>query len=127
MLGDCEVIAFTQTTQAEHAKVFYEEVLGLKFQQESAFALVFSAGRTVLRVQKVREFLPLPFTALGWKVPDIDAAVRGLSQRGVAFERYAALAQDDAGIWTTPDGGRVCWFKDPDGNVLSLTQFLPSE
>ena len=125
MLTDCEVIAFTQTTQPERAKAFYTDVLGLKFDQESIFALVFTAGRTMLRVQKVRELSPLPFTALGWKVPDIVAAVQELSKRGVAFERYTGMPQDDVGIWTTPDGGKVCWFKDPDGNVLSLTQFPP--
>jgi catechol 2,3-dioxygenase-like lactoylglutathione lyase family enzyme len=123
MLTDCEVIAFTQTIQPERAKAFYRDVLGLKFDQESVFALVFTAGRTMLRVQKVRELSPLPFTALGWRVPDIAAAVQELSKRGVAFERYTGMSQDDAGIWTTPDGGKVCWFKDPDGNVLSLTQF----
>jgi len=125
MLTDCEVIAFTQTIQPERAKAFYRDVLGLKFDQESVFALVFTAGRTMLRVQKVRELSPLPFTALGWKVPDIVAAVQELSKRGVAFERYTGMPQDDVGIWTTPDGGKVCWFKDPDGNVLSLTQFPP--
>jgi predicted enzyme related to lactoylglutathione lyase len=123
MLEDCEVIAFTQTTQPERAKVFYGEVLGLRFQNESIFAVVFSAGGTMLRVQKVRELSPLPFTALGWRVPDIAAANHELAKRGVVFDRYKGMPQDDAGIWTTPDGGKVCWFKDPDGNVLSLTEF----
>ena len=125
MLGECEVIAFTQTIQPDRAKAFYREILGLRFQEESPFALVFMAGRTMLRVQKVREFSPLPFTALGWRVSDIAAVGEELSKRGVVFERYAGMPQDDAGIWTTPDGAKVAWFKDPDGNVLSLTQWPP--
>jgi catechol 2,3-dioxygenase-like lactoylglutathione lyase family enzyme len=126
MLEDCEVIAFTQTTQPERAKEFYRDVLGLEFREESPFALVFRAGGTMLRVQKVREFSPLPFTALGWRVPDMTAAVRRLSQKGVVFERYTGMVQDDSGVWTTPDGAKVAWFKDPDDNVLSLTQWPPS-
>lgn len=123
MLGDYEVMAFVATTQPERAKAFYGEVLGLKLQEDSPFALVFQAGGTMLRIQKVRELSPTPFTALGWKVPDITAAVAKLSKKGVTFERYKGMPQDDAGIWTTPDGSKVCWFKDPDGNTLSLTQF----
>ena len=125
MLEDCEIIAFTQTTQPDRAKAFYGDVLGLRFQQDSPFAVVFRAGRTMLRVQKVREFTPLPFTALGWKVIDINTTVRDLSQKGVVFERYSGMPQDDVGVWTTPDGAKVAWFKDPDGNVLSLTQWPP--
>ena len=123
MLDDCEVIAFTQTTEPDRAKTFYRDVLGLKFQQDTPFALVFQAGGITLRVQKVREFSPLPFTALGWRVRDMSAAVSELSQRGVVFERFSGMPQDDAGVWTTPDGAKVAWFKDPDGNVLSLTQW----
>src|SRR5208337_1887491 len=104
MLADCEVMAFTQTTQPERAKAFYGEVLGLKFEEDSPFALVFRAGRTMVRVQKVRELSPLPFTALGWKVPDISAAAKELAKKGVTFERYPGMTQDAAGIWTTPSG-----------------------
>jgi catechol 2,3-dioxygenase-like lactoylglutathione lyase family enzyme len=123
MLGDCEVMAFTQTAQPDKAKAFYSDVLGLKFVEDSPFSLVFQAGGTMIRVQKVRELTPLPFTALGWKVPDIKAAIEELAKKGVTFERFQWLEQDDAGIWTTPDGTKVCWFKDPDGNILSMTEF----
>ncbi len=123
MLGDNEIVAFVATTQPEKAKTFYSEVLGLKLMEDARFAIVFSAGGTTLRIQKVREFTPLPFTTLGWKVADIGATVEKLSKKGVRFERYPGLRQDDTGIWTTPGGmAKVCWFKDPDGNTLSLTQ-----
>ena len=123
MLGDSEVIAFTHTTQPERAKAFYADILGLKFEEEDPFALVFWAGRTMLRIQKLPELTPLPFTVLGWNVSDVRAMVANLSSKGVKFERYDAMPQDEAGIWLTPSGASVCWFKDPDGNTLSLTQF----
>jgi catechol 2,3-dioxygenase-like lactoylglutathione lyase family enzyme len=88
MLGEYEVIAFTQTAQPQNAKAFYRDILGLKLEEDGPFALVFGAGRTMLRIQKVPELTPLPFTALGWNVPDIRATVTYLSDKGVKFERY---------------------------------------
>jgi len=123
MLGDYEVIAFTQTAQPEKAKAFYSEILGLKLEEDGPFALVLWAGRTMLRIQKVHELTPLPFTVLGWNVPDIKATVAKLSSKGIKFERYQGMPQDDTGIWLAPSGASICWFKDPDGNTLSLTQF----
>ena len=123
MLGDYELLAFSQTTQAERAKAFYGGVLGLKLEEDSPLALVFRAGRTILRVQKVSSFSPLPFTSLGWSVPDIKATVQELSKGDVIFERYEGMKQDKVGIWASPTGAKVCWFKDPDGNTLSVTQF----
>lgn len=123
MLGDCELMAFSQTTQPEKAKAFYSEVLGLKFKEDSPFAIVFQAGHTTVRIQKVDAFSPFPFTSLGWKVPDIKSTVQQLSKKGVTFQRFEGLKQDELGIWLAPSGAKVCWFKDPDGNILSLTQF----
>jgi len=122
MLGDCEMMAFTQTTQPDKAKAFYGDVLGLEILEDGPLALVFSAGGTTLRIQKVRHFTPFPFTSLGWKVPDIGATVRQLRAKGVICERYEGMNQDEFGVWLAPGGAKVCWFKDPDGNVLSLTQ-----
>jgi catechol 2,3-dioxygenase-like lactoylglutathione lyase family enzyme len=127
MLGDCEVMAFVPTAQPDRAKSFYRDTLGLELLEDSPFALVFRAGRTMLRVQKVREFTPLPFTALGWRVREIRAAVQALSGRQVSFERYEGMNQDALGIWLAPGGARVAWFKDPDGNTLSLTEFPPDQ
>jgi catechol 2,3-dioxygenase-like lactoylglutathione lyase family enzyme len=123
MLGPEKVIAFLATADAVRARTFYEEVLGLRFVADEEFALVFDADGTMLRIQKVRELKPLPHTALGWKVSDIRSTIAALRERGVSFERYVFLQQDDAGIWATPDGALVAWFKDPDGNLLSLTEF----
>jgi catechol 2,3-dioxygenase-like lactoylglutathione lyase family enzyme len=121
VLGRCAIQAFIPTRDADAAKRFYADVLGLRFVSDDSFALVFDAGGTELRLQRVRELTPHPFTALGWIVSDIAAEVRELSARGVAFERYHFVEQDDLGIWTT-SGAKVAWFKDPDGNLLSLAQ-----
>jgi len=125
MLANYKVMAFVGTTDPERAKKFYRDALGLKFIEDAWWAIVFEAGGTRIQIEKAREkFTPVPFTALGWSVPDIAAEVARLSKNGVMFERFKELPQDDAGIWTTPDGvGKVAWFKDPDGNTLSLTQF----
>jgi catechol 2,3-dioxygenase-like lactoylglutathione lyase family enzyme len=123
VLRDCEVIGFLATTQAENARTFYCEVLGLDFEEDSPFALVLRTANAALRIQKVQAFTPLPFTALGWKVANIRATAKELGSKGVKFERFEGMTQDHLGIWTSPGGAMICWFKDPDGNILSLTQF----
>ena len=126
-LSQSELVAFIATRDGARARAFYESTLGLRVLADTPFALVFDARGTTIRIQKVESFAPHPFTALGWRVPDITATVDELRGRGVAFERYESLPQDEAGIWTTPDGSRVAWFKDPDGNTLSVTQLGPAE
>ena len=123
ILENCELVAFLATTQAERARAFYCGVLGLGFEEDGPFALVVRTANAALRIQKVAAFTPLPFTALGWRVGNIGATVKELMGRGVAFERFEGMGQDELGIWDSPSGARVCWFKDPDGNILSLTQF----
>jgi catechol 2,3-dioxygenase-like lactoylglutathione lyase family enzyme len=114
---------FVATTQPEKARSFYCDVLGLKVEEDSPFALIVSGANATLRIQKVDTFKPLPFTALGWKVDDIKVAAQELQSAGVIFERFEGMSQDDLGVWASPSGAQVCWFKDPDGNVLSLTEF----
>jgi catechol 2,3-dioxygenase-like lactoylglutathione lyase family enzyme len=117
-------MAFSATTDAERAKEFYRDKLGLKLVSDEGFALVFDANGTMLRVQKVKEVGEAKYTTLGWNVPDIAATVDELEKAGVNFERYGFPGQDEKGIWTAPGGAaKVAWFKDPDGNILSLTQF----
>jgi len=122
MLNTAEVIAFVATTNPERARRFYETVLGLALVADEPFALVFDANGVVLRVAKVPKLAPAEHTILGWNVADLRATVRALTDRGVVFERYDGLAQDETGVWRSPGGAEVAWFKDPDGNVLSLTQ-----
>jgi catechol 2,3-dioxygenase-like lactoylglutathione lyase family enzyme len=125
MLGAERLMAFVATSDAPRAKTFYRDTLGLRLVGETDFALVFltgEGGRQTLRVQKVQSFTPAPFTALGWEVSDIQLVVEQLAAKGIQLSRYDFIPQDERGIWTTPDGARVAWFKDPDGNTLSLTQ-----
>lgn len=123
MLHTAAVIAFIATSDAERAKAFYRDTLGLSLVSDEPYALVFDLNGTMLRIQKAASHKPYPYTSLGWNVPDIAAAVDGLAARGVRFERFPGFEQDDRGIWQVPDGTRVAWFKDPDGNLLSLTAF----
>lgn len=115
-------MAFVATTNAATARRFYAEVLGLQLVEDTPFALVFDVNGTLLRVQKVERLEPPPFTVLGWQVADIDASVDALRARGVAFVEYPGMAQDERRIWQAPGGARIAWFKDPDGNTLSLAQ-----
>lgn len=123
MLGSDKIIAFIGTKNADRAKAFYGNVIGLTLIEDGPFALEFDAGGTMLRIQKVRELIPHAHTVLGWQVPEIQSTVRNLLRNGVDFERYPGMSQDDLGIWKAPSGAQVAWFKDPDGNTLSLTQF----
>jgi catechol 2,3-dioxygenase-like lactoylglutathione lyase family enzyme len=115
------LMAFVGTSDAARARAFYRDTLGLRLVSEDPFALVFDVNGTMLRVTSVPEMVPAKYTVLGWQVTDIEAAVRKLQQSGVAFERYN-FPQDELGIWQAPSGAKVAWFKDPDGNVLSLSQ-----
>jgi catechol 2,3-dioxygenase-like lactoylglutathione lyase family enzyme len=121
MLGTSNVVAFVATSRPAEARIFYEDVLGLRFVSDEPFALVFDANGTELRVTKVERSTPQSFTVLGWSVPDVRAAVQGLKAPGVQFERYEGMGQDDDGVWQSPGGAKVAWFKDPDGNLLSLS------
>jgi catechol 2,3-dioxygenase-like lactoylglutathione lyase family enzyme len=123
MLNSSEVIAFVATTNAEKARAFYEGKLGLTLVEDNPFALVFDAHGVMLRIQKVQSLNPAVHTTLGWNVSDIRETIAALVQKGVFFERYGRLSQDPAGIWASPSWAQVAWFKDPDGNVFSLTQF----
>ena len=121
MLGPFSFVAFVPVTDLETARAFYGDLLGLRVTEDSPFALVVEAGGTTLRLTRVEELAVQPFTVAGWQVPDVAAAVDALVGRGISFTRYPGLQQDGRGIWTAPDGDRVAWFADPDGNTLSLS------
>jgi catechol 2,3-dioxygenase-like lactoylglutathione lyase family enzyme len=120
-LGKHNIIGFLTIVDVARAKEFYRDTLGLRLvSEEPPFALVFEANGIMLRLGMGKELPPARGTVLGWHVPDIAAAVKDLEQAGVHFERYDFVKQDEMGIWTTPTGAKVAWFKDPDGNILSL-------
>jgi catechol 2,3-dioxygenase-like lactoylglutathione lyase family enzyme len=122
MLGKHPLVAFVAAKDAAAARRFYEHTLGLKVLSEDDYAIVCDADGTTLRIQKVGGLRPQSFTVLGWAVPDLPAIVDELGKRGVQFERFEGMDQDARGIWLAPSGARVVWFKDPDGNTLSLTE-----
>jgi len=122
MLAASAIVAFVATSDPSRAKAFYRDVLGLLLISEDEYALVFDANGTMLRVAIAREVVLAPYTVLGWQVDDIAATVRALAAKGVTFERYAWMEQNDLGIWSAPSGAKVAWFKDRDGNLLSVSQ-----
>jgi catechol 2,3-dioxygenase-like lactoylglutathione lyase family enzyme len=123
MLGSAAPIAFLPSTDLDRSRAFFVDTLGLTLVETNAFACVLRAGPVMLRVTRVDELRPQPFTVFGWTVSDIDGVLLALGLAGVAALRYEGLGQSAEGVWTTPGGDRVAWFHDPDGNVLSLTQF----
>jgi catechol 2,3-dioxygenase-like lactoylglutathione lyase family enzyme len=118
-----KLMAFVFTRDPTRARAFYRDTLRLELVSEDEFALVLDIGGTMLRVTTVQELTPAAYTILGWQVQDVVGAVKSLQRKDVVFERYPGMIQDEHGIWESPSGARVAWFKDPDGNTLSLTQF----
>lgn len=122
-LSDQTIIGFVATSDPDRAKKFYHDTLGLPLvSEEMPFALVFDAHGTMLRVTIVEKVAAAHYTVLGWQVPNIVAAAKALSQAGVRFARYPSMQQDELGIWSSPGGASVAWFRDPDGNTLSISQ-----
>ena len=122
MIAQNPLIVFIPTKDAARARVFYEEQLGLRFVSDDSFAIVMDANGTMVRIARVGEFTPAPFTILGWQVQDIHKTVAEMTSKGLQFTRYSFLEQSEDGVWTAPDGPKIAWFVDPDGNTLSLSQ-----
>ncbi len=123
MLGNCDLIAIVLTKQPDKARTFYENILGLRFVSDDPSAVIYNANGTMLRMVKVNSFTPVSYTVVGWQVEDINSVIDSLHAKGVAFERFSGMIQDDRGVCIFASGAKVAWFKDPDGNLLSLTQF----
>ena len=123
ILRSQKLVAFVATREPGRAKEFYRDTLGLPLVSEDEFALVFDAAGTMLRVTRVQELGAEKYTVLGWQVHDLVQTAKDLQKAHVTLERYPGMQQDELGIWNSPSGARVAWFKDPDGNTLSITQF----
>ncbi len=122
MLAAGKIVGFVPTKDSKKARSFYEGKLGFQFVSDDQYALVMRADRTIIRIGKGQDFTPAPYTVLGWEVQDIEAVVTWLKERGVTFEKYPFIQDPELGVWTAPTGDKVAWFKDPDGNVLSISQ-----
>ena len=123
MMNSRRPISFVATSKPKMAKAFYGEVLGLKLLEHSPYALVFSDGENMLRVQIVTELCPVLHTVHGWQVTNIEREIKELASKGVEFLTFKQLGQNTLGVWKSPDGHKIAWFKDPSGNILSLTEF----
>ena len=124
MLTGGKLVGFLTTTDYEKARAFYEGKLGFEFVSLDQFALALRAGKNMIRITKVETFKPAQGTVLGWEVDDVKAVVLWLSSRDVVTEKYGFVPDQELGIWTAPSGDQVAWFKDPDGNVLSLSRHV---
>jgi catechol 2,3-dioxygenase-like lactoylglutathione lyase family enzyme len=124
MLASMHMIGFILTKDYDGARAFYEGKLGFEFVSLDQFALVMRTAKNMIRIVKVPTFAPLQSTVLGWEVDDIEPVVDWLVGRGVVFEKYPFVEDKERGIWNAPGGSKVAWFKDPDGNVLSLSQHV---
>jgi len=122
VLGSTDIMAFVPTKDSGKARCFYEGVLGLRFVSDDGFALVFNANGIMIRLVKTQQFTPVEYTILGWRVKGIEQMVSALLEKGVHCERFGFFQQDDLGIWIAPNGDKVAWFKDPDGNTLSISE-----
>jgi len=122
MLARYDLIGFIPVRDLARAEQFYVNTLSLTAKGNDGFALVLNANGNMIRVVAIPDAQPAPYTILGWEVPDIAAAAAELAAAGVAPKLYSFFQQDAAGIWTAPDGSKVLWFEDPDGNLLSLSQ-----
>ena len=123
VLESADLVAFMPTSNLTQARAFYGTMLGLPMEGESPVAVTFDANGTTLRCVLVERFTPFPFTIVGWTVQDIAATVTELTARGIAFERFDRIQLDQLGVWRSPGGAQLAWFKDPFGNMISLTQF----
>ena len=124
MLGKYDLMAFVSTADMARGRAFYEGVLGLPVRQADDYGVIFDANGVRLRMSLVREVVVAPYSVMSWVVPEIHEMISGLAAKGVVFERYDGFGQDEAGVWTAPDGTQVAWFKDPSGHLLSLSHFI---
>ena len=123
MLNSFKLVAFVSTTDYARARSFYVDTLGLEFVSEDQFALALRSNGIMIRIGKLASFTPAQGTVLGWEVSNIEQVVRDLMVKGVSFEKYPFVKDElGLGIWTAPSGDKVAWFKDPDGNVLSVSE-----
>jgi len=122
MLTSPTITAFLPTVKPKQAKEFYSNILGLKLISEDNYAIVYEGNGVTLRITIVDAFSAHPFTVLGFEVTEIESQVKSLIDKGVEFERYPTLVQDENGIWTAPSKAKIAWFKDPEGNLLSIIE-----
>lgn len=121
MFRDTEAFSGFSVDDIPAAKQFYSETLGLEVSEEFGMLTLRIAGGNGILVYPKDDHIPATFTILNFPVEDVDAAVDELTRRGVTFDRYKGLNQDDKGI-ARGQGPDIAWFTDPAGNILSILQ-----
>lgn len=124
MDASAKIIAFLQVNDRAAARGFFVDQLGLLYVSEDPHALELESSGTRIRISENKDHVPARGTALGWEVVNIVEAVAGLQTKGIEFEKFGFPGQDERGIWTAPSGDKVAWFKDPSGNIISVSQHL---
>jgi catechol 2,3-dioxygenase-like lactoylglutathione lyase family enzyme len=126
MLRGAPLVGFIAAADLDRARAFYEGVLGLEVRGFDGFALTVDVAGNQVRIAKPPQVVAAPYTVLGFEVAGITDKVRALTAKGVAFVRYDFFGdqQDADGVWTAPGGDKVAWFKDPDDNLLSLSEHV---
>ncbi len=124
MFETAMAVAFVNVSDREKGRAFYHDTLGLALKAEDDFGEFYTFGAARLRLTPIPGHKGHDHPVAGWQVPDIAATAAALAERGVALTIYPGMGQDERGIWSTPDGMvKLAWFRDPDGNCLSLNQY----
>ena len=120
MLGSEDAIATVAVKNLQTAAQFYEGKLGLRKVGEEMQVLVYQSGKSSIMVYQSQFAGTNQATAVTWQVDDVDGAVRALKEKGIAFERYEFPDVKQEGDVHVFGKIRNAWFKDPDGNILSI-------
>ena len=123
MLSHSRLQTIILTSRIAEAQRFYTDVLGLQLRRQSNGHLIFDVGGSDLMLGRVPSTQPSEHTVLGFAVADLDAVIEQLSKRGLTWARFDDFPHDERGVVITPDADRVIWFRDPDGNIISIVQF----
>lgn len=122
MFGTTKAFSSFSVNDIGAAKGFYSETLGLRVSEDHGLLILHTAGDRDIVVYPKPDHTPASFTVLNFAVDDIDGAVDELTKRGVRFERYDGVDQDESGIARGQGGPFIAWFTDPAGNVVSVLQ-----
>jgi catechol 2,3-dioxygenase-like lactoylglutathione lyase family enzyme len=117
-----KAIAFIYVADRDRALGFYRDVLGLEIVDSDPYGDFLGLPGALLRMTVMADMQPHPHPVLGFNVDDIAATIHALRARGVTFDVFEGMGQDELGVWTSPDGGKIAFFKDADGNALMLSQ-----
>ena len=123
MLGSARLQTIAWTCDMARAETFYGGLLELELVGRSHGALVYKVGQGELRVSPVPATEPSPHTVFGFGVADAAAVAARLAGKGLVPERFEGFEHDASGVWRAPDGAKVVWFRDPDGNLFSVVQY----